>query len=415
MTRQGIGVDFGTTNSALAKATADGTTVGQFSLFGEATRVFRSVLFFEAERELVAFKPPAWVGPEAIEQYIETGADGRLMQSMKSFLGSKHLRGTSVFGRDVSLEALVATVIRDLWAKGCTGLGFSTTDRPPIVAGRPVEFAYADNEEGNRFAQDRLKRSFEIAGFKDVEFVMEPVAAAFHYEDGLDHDEVVLVADFGGGTTDFCLLRVGPSSIGRPDDERIIGTAGVPVAGDNFDARIVEHLVAPALGKGVQYRSQLGKMMDLPAWMFSRLQRWNELSILKSQKNMQSLERYARSATEPEKIRALIEVVDEDLGYSLFQSVERTKVELSGSTSANFEFKTSSVDIQQRVERADFERWIGNELRQMEAGLDKLLASSGMDPSEINTVFLTGGTALVPAVRQVFTSRFGPDRVRTGD
>ena len=409
----GIGIDFGTTNSALAWAGPDSADVAGFCLFGDPVRVYRSLLFFEAEREWVNFRPPAWTGPQAIEQYIETGADGRLMQSMKTFLGSRSLRGTSVFGTDVSLEYLVSLVVGDLWK--VAGPQVPAPHRPKIVAGRPVHFAHANTAEDNAFALERLRRAFSLAGLDDIEFVMEPVAAAYHYEAGLTQDELVLVADFGGGTTDFCLLRVGPEAQRLTDDERILGTGGVAIAGDHFDARIVENLVAPQLGRGVKYRSMLGKWLDLPRWIFLKLQRWNELSILKTTENLKMLRQYAATAEEPEKLEALVTLVEDDLGYELFRAVEQTKVGLSKAARAEFHFNAPGVDIEAQLERADFERWIAPELEAIDSTLNDTLRGIGVAARDIDTVFITGGTARVPAVRRIFSARFGEHRLRTGD
>jgi hypothetical chaperone protein len=283
------------------------------------------------------------------------------------------------------------------------------------VAGRPVNFAHATSEEDNLFALDRLRKAFALAGLEDVDFVMEPVAAAYHYEASLNRDELVLVADFGGGTTDFCLLRVGPQAQGTTDAERILGTGGVAVAGDNFDARIVEHVVAPQLGRGVKYRSMLGKRLDLPGWIFLKLQRWNELSVLKTSENLKMLREYAATAEEPGKLEALVTLVEDDLGYELFRAVEKAKVALSTAESAKFHFDAPGVDIEAVLHRADFEGWISPELEAIETTLDETLERIGVEPQAIDTVFLTGGTARVPAVRHIFASRFGEERLRTGD
>ena len=409
----GIGIDFGTTNSALAWSGPHGADVARFQLFSDPVRVFRSLLFFEAEREWVNFRPPAWTGPEAIEQYIETGADGRLMQSMKTFLGSRSLRGTSVFGTDISLEHLVSLVVGDLWSRAVSQIPMPR--RPTIVAGRPVNFAHAKAEEDNQFAVERLTRAFALAGFEDVEFVMEPVAAAYHYEAGLKKDELVLVADFGGGTTDFCLLRVGPEARNMDDDARILGTGGVGIAGDNFDARIVEHLVAPQLGRGIKYRSMLGKRMDLPGWIFLKLQRWNELSVLKTRENLKMLREYAATAEEPHKLEALVTLVEDDLGYELFRAVEKAKVALSSGDIAKLVFEAPGVHIEAALERQQFEGWIAPELEAIRATLDETLSRTGVHAHEVDTVFLTGGTARVPAVRKIFSERFTEGRLRSGD
>ncbi|TNF23335.1 MAG: Hsp70 family protein [Deltaproteobacteria bacterium] len=411
-----VGVDFGTTNSAIAAIDADGRA--RLAAFpgpgGARTPVFRSLLFFENDVDWVDGRPPATIGHEAIAEYLATGADGRLMQSMKSFLASRHVVATNVLGHNFTLESLIALVVARLRAAIRPELGVE----PPahVVAGRPVHFVYAETPEDDAYAEGRLRKAFVRAGFPEVTFVPEPVAAALHYASTLDHDEVVLVADFGGGTSDFSVLRVGPSTADDPNDAaHILGTAGVGVAGDNFDARLLDHLVAPALGKGSYYKSQEGKILEIPPAIFHRLERWHELSILKTPRMMESLHAYRRAAREPEKIGALIDVVDGDLGYALYAAVERAKVALSHADAAQFAFHADDLSVEAAVTRAEFEAWIAPELDALTQCLDGLLEDVGLTVNDVDTVFLTGGTALVPAVRALFEARFGAERLRTGD
>jgi len=411
-----VGVDFGTTNSAIAAVDDAGNArLAAFPTLSEAVApVFRSLLFFENDVDWVAGRPPASIGHAAIAEYLATGADGRLMQSMKSFLASRHVVATNVHGHNFTLESLVALVVAELRASIRPQLGVDPPDH--VVAGRPVHFAYADGPEDDAYAEGRLRKAFARAGFPQVTFVPEPVAAALHYASSLDHDEVVLVADFGGGTSDFSALRVGPGVAEDPSDaSHVLGTSGVGVAGDSFDARLLDNLVAPALGKGTHYRSQAGKYLEIPPAIFHRLERWHELSILKTPRMMDSLHGYRRTSREPEKIGALIDVVDHDLGYAMYAAVERAKVALSSADHATFSFHAEELSVEAEVSRADFEAWIAPELEALTTCLDGLLADIGLDASDVDTVFLTGGTALVPAVRDIFASRFGDDRLRTGD
>jgi len=419
----GIGIDFGTTNSAIAWAGESGQAeVAKFFLVGEPISTFRSILYFEAECVWERGRPVAMVGPEAIEGYLDNDGEGRLMQSLKSFLASRLVSATSVFGYDYPFESLISRILEGLWdgaepqlrAAGWAGHG--VVGKPPkIVAGRPVRFVGSQDDAGDAYAEGRLRKAFANAGFADVEFVLEPVAAALHYESGLVADETVLVADFGGGTSDFSLLRVGPSYSGNPADRgRVLGTRGVGLAGDALDAKIVQQVVAPALGQGSEYRTMMGKVMEIPRAIFEKLKRWNELSILKTRQNMDMLHGYLRTAVEPDKIAALIHLVEHNLGYRLYRAIESTKVALSTQESAMLEFEDEGNEIAARVTRADFESWIAPELEAIGGCVDELMAETGMSVGDVDTVFLTGGTGQVPAVRRLFEERFGADKVRTG-
>jgi hypothetical chaperone protein len=410
MTR-GIGLDFGTTNSSLAIVEDDGTVrVAQFDSSSGPTTSFRSVLFLGRADETAPLETAA--GPRAIERYLELDEDRRLMQSLKSFLASRLFRATNVFGRKQTLEDLIAQIVLPLKTEAETKLGRIA---PPLVVGRPVRFVHAKDAEDERRALSRLEAAIWQAGFPEVSFEYEPVAAAHHYEQTLDRDELVLIADFGGGTSDFCLLHVGPGMRGRArtaDD--ILGHAGVPVAGDAFDAQIVRHLVASRLGRGSLRQVFMGNVVPIPNWIYLDLERWHQLSFLKSRKTMGFLYEVLEGAQEPEKIEALIHVVENDLGYPLYRAIQQTKTQLSAEPEGRFQFEDPPVRIEATVAREMFEEWIAEELGVIAGCVDELFATTHIAFAEVDRVFMTGGSAFVPAVRQIFLDRFGADRLTGG-
>ncbi|MGA3048357.1 MAG: Hsp70 family protein [Terracidiphilus sp.] len=410
-----VGFDFGTTNSSVALL--DGKSrvhLASFSSGGPEIFSFRSVLYFEQSQQPGGAKRThALTGPAAIERYLQAEEKGRLVQSLKSHLSSRTLTGTEVFGRRHKLEDLISRMLGDL--RKHAEMQFKRPIRYAMV-GRPVRFVGAETEEDEAFAVLRLREAFAIAGFENVEFEMEPVAAAYAYESTLDHNELILIGDFGGGTSDFSLLRVGPGvrRKGRTPED-LLGNSGVGLAGDAFDAQIVRKLVSPALGSNSEARSLNKILPAVPAWIYANLERWHYLSFLRTN-NVREILRSARiRALEPEKIEALIAVVEEDLGYQLHQAVQQVKFELSRSHSAEFCFHESSLNLRIPVTRADFEAWIESDLRAIESCVDSLLRSSGIHPREVDRVFLTGGSSFVPAVRGIFERRFGKNRIRSGN
>jgi len=414
-----FGFDFGTTNSSVALVDGDRRVQLASFPFG-ATQVpsFRSVLYFEhAPSSRGPARNHVLAGPHAIEGYLKADEKGRLIQSLKSHLPSSTLTGTEVFGRRYKLEDLISRMLTDLRKHAENQFG-----RPMhyAVVGRPVWFVGAESEEDNEFAVSRLRSAFTLAGIEHVDFEMEPVAAAYAYESSLDHDELILIGDFGGGTSDFSLLRVGPDVRRRgrtPND--LLGTSGLGLAGDTFDARIIRKLVSPALGSDSEARS-LGKILPaVPSWIYANLERWHYLSFLRTN-NVREILRSARArALEPEKIAALIAIIDGDLGYQLHQAVQQLKFELSRSQQAEFRFKDSphlpSIDLRIPVTRKEFESWIAADLHSIENSVDTLLKTSGVDARSVDCVFLTGGTSFVPAVRDIFARRFGAGRIRSGN
>jgi len=365
----------------------------------------------------LARKPVSvWTGAEGIEKYLEHDSfsdevQGRLIQSLKSYLSARNLTGTEIFGRQYRFQDLVARILSNLRLRASEWLGFEVKQ---AIAGRPVMFVGADSEDDNAFALDRLRQAFLQAGFTHVTFAMEPVAAAYAYESTVTRDELVLIGDFGGGTTDFSLLRVGPSartSYGL----QVLGNSGVGIAGDAFDARIVRRLISPALGSESTTRAS-GKIMPvLPAWVYTNLERWHTLSFLRTRATMDMLRVAKRSAPEPEMIAALLTIVEHDLGYRLHQAVQHVKVDLSHQAEAEFVLDTDLLHLRAQVTRAQFEQWIAPELARIEGCLEDLLQKTGISSTQVDRVFLTGGTSLVPAVRNLFTQRFGEDRVQSGE
>jgi hypothetical chaperone protein len=408
-----LGIDFGTTNSSIACADcSDEVQLAKFPYLGSLTDSYRSLLYLQRVKEGGVNTLKSWTGPEGIEHYLSAEVKGRLIQSLKSFLTSRNLRGTEVFGRQYTLENLIARILRDLREKAEHQFGI---DIRSAVVGRPVHFSGGEKVEDDSYAESRLRSAFELAGYESVEFEMEPVAAAHYYESMLDHDELILIGDFGGGTSDFSLVHVGPGvrRRGRALGD-IVGNAGVGIAGDAFDAKIIRHLVSPALGAGSQLRS-LDKILTVPNWVYIKLERWHHLSLLRAKDVLDMLRGVHAQSLEPEKIGALIHFIKEDLGFHLHRAVQKVKCDLSNDPVATFRFSDGFVDLATVVERASFEEWISEELGQIVRCVDSLLSSSGVLPKDVDMVFLTGGSSFVPAVRKIFETRFGKKRIRGGN
>ena len=415
-----LGFDFGTTNSSVALLTPEsGLQLASFPSLAGPIQSFRSVLYLEQARSGTGpRKTHALTGPAAIEHYLQADEKGRLIQSLKSHLSSRSLTGTEVFGRRYKLEDLIARILADL--RKYAEAQFQRPIRYAMV-GRPVRFVGANTSEDDDFAVSRLRQAFTAAGFEHVDFEMEPVAAACAYEATLDHDELILIGDFGGGTSDFSLLRVGSGirSRGRTPQD-LLGNSGLGLAGDAFDARIVRKLVSPALGSNSEARSLNKLLPAVPSWIYANLERWHYLSFLRTNNVREILKSAHLRALEPEKIQALITLIDEDLGYQLHQSVQQVKFELSRADRAEFRFRQGSpiapsFDLRIPVTRAEFESWIADDLHAIEGSIDTLLQTSGVDPRAVDRVFLTGGSSFVPAVRRIFETRFGQDRIRGGN
>lgn len=418
--RVSFGIDFGTTNSAVAMLRpGSDIQLVRFPFRGEALPSCRSVLYFEQSRSANGQRRVhGYSGPEAVERYLDAEEKGRLIQSLKSHLSSRSLTGTELFGRRHRLEELVTRIIVDLRKRAEEQL---MQPMRRATVGRPVRFVGAESEEDDDFAVSRLRECFMAAGFEAVEFELEPVAAASAYEAKLDREELILIGDFGGGTSDFSLLRVGPEVRRRgrrPED--LLGNSGVGLAGDAFDARIIRKLVSPTLGSNSEARSLNKILPAVPAWIYANLERWHYLSFLRTNNVREILKSARIRALEPEKIEALIAVIEGDLGYQLHQAVQKVKFELSQKECAEFAFRdgpfgVATVELRIPITRAQFESWITEDLAAIEHSVDALLKSAGVQSGQVDRVFLTGGSCFVPAVRRIFISRFGEERIRGGN
>jgi hypothetical chaperone protein len=390
-----IGVDFGTTNSVVAVLAPDGTVQTQRFPFGGAELdVFRTVLCFWMEEKTLRHA----AGPQAIETYIDDPSAARLVMSIKTYLAQRSFTQTNMFGRLLTLEQMVALFLKAL-------LG-TTPAAARITAGRPVKFAGDFADDG--FGETRLRAAYATAGFQDIETALEPEAAGYRFTRSLTAPATVLVGDFGGGTSDFSLLRFIPGA-----GVTYLGHAGIGIAGDHFDYRIIDNAVSPRLGKGDTYRI-MGKDMPVPQEYFSGFARWHRLSLMRTPKILRDIEEVARATADPSKLRNLISLISSELGYQLYQAVAAVKTELSRAESATLTFSDENFSIEQPITRQDFEAWIAPDLKRLGETIDAALISANLRAEDVDRVFLTGGTSFVPAVRTLFTTRFGPERVSGG-
>lgn len=401
-----LGIDFGTTNTVVALAGAEGPAhLVKFPAPERELFAFRSCLSFHAPPERPSERAIA-AGPWAIDAYVEDPVETRFIQSFKSFAASASFTETQILNRRYRFEDLLSTFLLRLKDYA----GSEMADLPArVIVGRPVTFAGAAPSEP--LALERYEAAFARLGFTEILYAYEPVGAAFFFARTLDHDATVLVGDFGGGTSDFSIIRFEREA--GEIRSTPLGRSGVGVAGDAFDYRIIDQLVSPELGKGSTYGS-LGKVLPVPNRYYSAFARWDQLALMRASRDMRDIRALLRDAHEPEKIAQLIEVLDENLGYHLYRSVSRLKEALSADEAAEFRFDAGSIRIDRDVARRDFEGWIQPELSLIERAVDDALAEARLGPDQIDRVFLTGGSSLVPAVRAIFHRRFAPERIETG-
>jgi hypothetical chaperone protein len=395
------GVDFGTSNSTVGwirpaherpghEGPGPGRAAGGANALlsledGKAT--LPSVVFFNADDDEVRY------GRAALADYL-AGYDGRLMRSLKSLLGTSLMDGqTEVAGRALPFKMLLAQFIGEVKrrAESQAGRGFERA-----VFGRPV-FFIDENPTADRLAEDTLAEVARSVGFREIAFQYEPIAAAFDYESQIDREELVLIADIGGGTSDFSLVRLGPGRAGkleRRDD--ILATGGVHIGGTDFDKYLSLASVMPLLG----YKSALRSGAEIPSSYYFNLATWHTINQAYTRKSISQLDELVRDAREPAKLARLQHLIDERAGHWLAMQVEGAKIGLSSNEQVALDLDRLAPPETLLVERASFEAAIGQLLDSIDATVLRLLIDAGVQPGEVDTVFFTGGSSGVGLLRQ---------------
>ncbi|MEI5686112.1 Hsp70 family protein [Sphingomonas kyungheensis] len=399
-----LGLDFGTTNTVAAIAAGTAADLVPLDAPDGEEPVFRSALCFWEDAE-VRGGLASEAGPWAIREYLDFPEGSRFLQSFKSVAASASFDHANVFERRLRFEDLGALFLAKLRARARGRLNGPIAR---VVVGRPV--AYAGSRPDEALARQRYDQVFGALG-AEVHYVYEPLGAAFSYAARLSEQATILVADFGGGTSDFSVVRVDVPGAARRCVP--LGHAGVGIAGDRFDQRILERLVLPLLGKGGSYRS-FDKILEIPAGYFADFADWSRLALMRNRRTLAELDKLRRAALDPDAIGRMIAVIEQELGYHLYDAIGAVKRALSSAEQARFTFEGAGLRIAAEVTRDAFETWIAPDIARIDAAVDEALSRAGVAAAAIDRVFLTGGTSLTPRIRRLFAERFGAARIATG-
>lgn len=401
-----FGLDFGTTNSVLAVSQDGEVEILKIDPSSQIQELLKSVLFFDEERDVS-------VGQSAIEQYIEYGGSyGRFMQSIKAFLPSKSFTETYVFGKRYEIEDLIALILKTIKHRGELHVGHVVDT---VVMGRPVIFS--EDRELDLLAEERLRTAALRSGFTNVHFVYEPIAATLAYESSLQtgEEKLVLMGDFGGGTSDFVVMRLRGGKHdpreNRKDD--ILSMGGVYIAGDVFDASLMWHKLAKHFGKGAEIRGSLpNQILEVPVWIPRTLCEWHMIPRLRERKTLQIIHSLRGVSGEDRKaVENLHTLIIENLGYMLFRAIEKAKRELSERESSVIEFSEKNIVIREEITRDEFEDLAEEKFQKIEACAEDTLIRSGVSVDDIDVVLLTGGSSFIPRVRRIFSDKFGEKKL----
>jgi len=428
-----IGIDFGTTNSSVAHFDGSRLHPVELDRANENASVLPSLIWIDRDYQ-------TRIGSSAATEYLEkeTGrkivwsrreigaveiivagagsspihywhdvnvvtdinANGRLLQSIKTALRDPRYEGTMIFDRYYTVDELIALVLQAMKSRA-----EAQFDQPceSVVLGRPIRFS--DEDAVNERAEELIYRAARLAGFSEITFQMEPIAAAHLYHREACRRELALVFDFGGGTLDLTVVEVGGTQ-----PPHVIANRGALVGGDDLDRRIMRSLL-PYFGEG----TKIDGGADFPPEFLDELHTWQTMPELSRPEPLSKIRHYQKTGSAPKTMRALETLVTQNVGFKLFREIERTKKALTGELMARLNFRHDAIDIRERVLRRDFEEMIEPELASVARDIRAVLHDADLRPDRIDVVLRTGGTSLVPAYVAMLEQLFGPEKIRPMD
>ena len=399
------GIDFGTTNSALSIYDEDKKEIIN-------TIKVPSLLYFLKEQSAASEDLNYVVGEHAINSYLEDGMKGRFIKSIKQILSRSSFIETKIHHKRYNASDLVALILKDLKAKADDIIGY---DCKKAIIGRPVFFD-DDSTAKDTLAQTRLSKAAALAGFTEVRFQFEPIGAAFAYEKTITKKEKVLVADLGGGTTDFTYLILDPAKSGNKNrKEDMIASGGIYIGGDSFDSAFMWDQGTPHFGKNTKYEATPGKVLTVPISLFANICSWDQMNFFNGLRIKKDMENYYHYSKRDRKFKNLITLIDNNLGYSVFQAIEKTKIELSEQEISQFAYSNMEIEIDEQISLPQYNTIIQKDINKISVYLDEFMAKNEIKPEEIDSLFLTGGSSLVSGVQNLFKTKFPHISVTSGD
>ncbi len=390
-------IDYGTSNSLINAATPRNIwyeiPIDPYSL---DKSVLKSMIYC-LENDDWAF------GQDAINRYLAQPTLGRIFKSLKRFLPDPSFQGTRIFGEMLSLQDLIAKQLRFMRMRANE---YFQADVTQVVLGCPALFS--ENIEYHELAINRLTAAAKASGFHTIEFCPEPIAAAYKFRHTLDSEKLVLVADFGGGTSDFTVVKMDRN---RFDPSDVLALGGISIAGDKFDADIMRTEICPFLGSKVQYKKPMGRnILSFPKGLIKKMCNPADIVFLNSNATKEFLRDARRYLIDPSQeifLEHLELVIEDFLGYAIFSEIEKTKIDLSETQDSTFSFSYSTIDIKKNITQQSFRDSSQEHTQKIINCLDEVLSNAQVSAQDIDIVCLTGGTASVPSIHEGLINRFG--------
>jgi hypothetical chaperone protein len=394
-------IDFGTSNSLLAAAD-ENAIHSPIPLDPHAIdpTILRSVLYFPNMKQ-------CFYGSQAISEFVHNDMEGRLIRSIKKFLPVRSFIGTWIDNRPMNLEDIIATFLKEVRERANRHFD---QDVDAVVMGRPARFS--PHPEDDQFAQYRLEKAAKIAGFKTIEFCPEPIAAAREFRLTMQDTKTVLVADFGGGTSDYTILKVSQKPY---QDSDVLSIGGVALAGDSLDGAVMRHRISSHFGADVQYRVPFGSnALQMPVHLMEKICSPADISLLRerdTQEFFRNVRQWSLGENDQNKIDQLFLLINDQLGFSVFEEIEKTKRSLSKDDKTEFRIDYPGLDIQELIHKKEFESYIEDRVERIIGALDETVKNAQIEFSDIDVVCCTGGTAKVPMIQDQLIQRFGREKL----
>ncbi len=395
------GLDFGTSNSTIG--IFDGTQFNMVPL-EDGRAILRSAIFFDYDTG------ESLLGQRGVNEYLN-GAHGRLMMSLKTVLGSSLMQEeTYIHNRWVPFTDILGYLIRYMKQQAEQQLGCEITR---VVMGRPVHF-HDHDEKRDRLAQDTLEKVARAQGFKTVLFQYEPIAAALAYEATITKEQIALIVDLGGGTSDFSVTRLRPGIQGMDRLEDVLANQGIHIGGTDFDRQMNLRTVMPALGLGSQMHGMSG-MLQVPNSYYHDLTTWHTLNSLYNHKTQRELSSIYNFAVEKERIARLQKVIHWQFGHKILNAVEEAKCALSQLEQISLDLNFIEPGFTIAVQQATFENIILDKVEDLTTTLLETVSSAGVQNHQIDSIFFTGGSTQIPLIRQKINEHFPQAKKVRGD
>lgn len=397
-----LAIDFGTSNS-LVGAVINGKTMGAIPIdpYAPDPTLMRTLLYFP-HGDL------CYYGAEALSQYSEHDMEGRLFRSFKTHLANPSYMGSVIGNRILSIDHMVGTFLLELKKRAEKSLKQKVNR---VVLGRPAR--YSMDVLNDELAVNRMTKAAQFAGFTEIKFVPEPLAAAFDYRKKITSEKIVLIGDFGGGTSDFTIVRLRPSGFKKED---VLAVEGCPLAGDSFDSLFMSERLNTEFGAKSAYRLPMStNVLNMPPGIVQKLNHPAHIVHLKEKDTYEFIKEVRKcTIAESDKVAMdrLFTLIDDQQIFSFFEHIELTKRKLSTEPTARFQFEYPDLEIQTDFLLTEFVLWSQGLKEKIFASLDRCLLQAQLTPAQIDLICLTGGTAQVPLIKNEFILRFGKNKLQ---